>query len=246
MLPMEPKNLAFESYGRSIRATFYTGPGGDSLQVCMMWPDSSFRMNILGETFQSRTKSFFRQIQDIKVNDRSFDDLYLLQSNDEGRFLELMTPETRREIDVFFRFGNQHRVNDFCQLFINGGVLCLRRPIPRKDSRSFIATMDQCVNVVRALTPDFDKELDDIVIGNLQERVVAEVAANRQKANSSIELENSKPLLEESVCCLVCGDPIKDQVVFCRTCRTPHHRECWDYFGRCSVYACGEQKHQIL
>lgn len=40
--------------------------------------------------------------------------------------------------------------------------------------------------------------------------------------------------------CQVCGDAIHDDVVYCRRCRTPHHRECWEYNGRCAVYGCGE------
>lgn len=39
--------------------------------------------------------------------------------------------------------------------------------------------------------------------------------------------------------CPVCGDSILDDLVYCRRCGTPHHRECWSYVGRCSVYGCG-------
>jgi hypothetical protein len=43
--------------------------------------------------------------------------------------------------------------------------------------------------------------------------------------------------------CKVCGDPFDgEEVVFCRVCDTPHHRDCWRYFGGCSVYACGERR----
>jgi hypothetical protein len=39
--------------------------------------------------------------------------------------------------------------------------------------------------------------------------------------------------------CNVCGSPMASGVVRCSSCRTPHHRECWDYIGTCSTYACG-------
>jgi hypothetical protein len=43
--------------------------------------------------------------------------------------------------------------------------------------------------------------------------------------------------------CKVCGDPFDgEEIVFCRVCDTPHHRDCWRYFGGCSVYACGERR----
>jgi hypothetical protein len=42
-----------------------------------------------------------------------------------------------------------------------------------------------------------------------------------------------------AVVCKVCGEPITDQpVVICAQCRTPHHRECWEYVGACSIYGC--------
>lgn len=38
--------------------------------------------------------------------------------------------------------------------------------------------------------------------------------------------------------CPVCGDPLEPPVCRCIVCRTPHHAECWDYFGSCAIYAC--------
>lgn len=38
--------------------------------------------------------------------------------------------------------------------------------------------------------------------------------------------------------CGVCGDPIGAAFVLCHDCGTPHHRACWEYFGRCSIYSC--------
>jgi hypothetical protein len=42
------------------------------------------------------------------------------------------------------------------------------------------------------------------------------------------------------VVCKVCGEEIQHDLVYCRRCRTPHHRECWQYNGMCSVFGCGE------
>lgn len=38
--------------------------------------------------------------------------------------------------------------------------------------------------------------------------------------------------------CPVCGTAMKDRILRCEECRTPHHAECWEYMGRCSTYAC--------
>jgi hypothetical protein len=42
--------------------------------------------------------------------------------------------------------------------------------------------------------------------------------------------------------CPVCGEPLKADVVRCVRCRTPHHRECWNYSQACAIYGCGEKK----
>lgn len=38
--------------------------------------------------------------------------------------------------------------------------------------------------------------------------------------------------------CKVCGDPIVNPEVLCVICRSPHHRDCWDFVGSCSIYGC--------
>jgi hypothetical protein len=42
--------------------------------------------------------------------------------------------------------------------------------------------------------------------------------------------------------CKVCAEAIdQGPVIFCASCRTPHHRECWEYIGACSIYGCGSK-----
>lgn len=48
----------------------------------------------------------------------------------------------------------------------------------------------------------------------------------------------------EQVVCRVCGEEIREGMVFCRRCKTPHHRDCWQYVGRCCVFGCGETEFQ--
>jgi Prokaryotic RING finger family 1 len=53
-------------------------------------------------------------------------------------------------------------------------------------------------------------------------------------------LEQHAAQVVECAVCRVCGEEIHEGLIFCRRCKTPHHRECWQYVGRCSVFACGE------
>jgi hypothetical protein len=38
--------------------------------------------------------------------------------------------------------------------------------------------------------------------------------------------------------CQVCGTEIAGAPRLCERCDTPHHADCWEYTGRCSVYGC--------
>ena len=38
--------------------------------------------------------------------------------------------------------------------------------------------------------------------------------------------------------CKVCGELIESPAVLCSVCRTPHHRDCWEFVGACSIYGC--------
>jgi hypothetical protein len=38
--------------------------------------------------------------------------------------------------------------------------------------------------------------------------------------------------------CKVCGELIVTPPVVCVSCKTPHHRDCWEFVGSCSIYGC--------
>ncbi len=60
-----------------------------------------------------------------------------------------------------------------------------------------------------------------------------------------LEVETSRPVFWEEVLsssegrCPVCASPFGGRTTRCAKCATPHHRDCWDYAGGCSTYACG-------
>ena len=38
--------------------------------------------------------------------------------------------------------------------------------------------------------------------------------------------------------CPVCGEEATGAVRTCENCGTPHHADCWEYAGKCALYAC--------
>jgi hypothetical protein len=57
------------------------------------------------------------------------------------------------------------------------------------------------------------------------------------------EQSTAQPI--DSAMCQVCGESIESEMVICRRCKTPHHHDCWNYFGRCSTYGCGETRYYV-
>ena len=55
-------------------------------------------------------------------------------------------------------------------------------------------------------------------------------------------VENEGAIAIGDATCQVCGEMIVVDMVFCNRCKTPHHRECWEYFGSCSVFGCQESR----
>jgi len=47
----------------------------------------------------------------------------------------------------------------------------------------------------------------------------------------------------ESAKCRICGEQIYFSRVMCSDCDTPHHLDCWEYNGCCSVYGCGSKRY---
>ncbi|MBI4865452.1 MAG: hypothetical protein HY816_00730 [Candidatus Wallbacteria bacterium] len=61
--------------------------------------------------------------------------------------------------------------------------------------------------------------------------------AAKDGAGGGIELGGLK-VFGCQAACPVCGEPAEGEVRTCEKCGTPHHRDCWDYAGRCALYAC--------
>lgn len=57
------------------------------------------------------------------------------------------------------------------------------------------------------------------------------------KADPGIRFEKDS-FEQRGALCPVCTAALTGPFVRCRDCKTPHHRDCWTYFGRCSTFGC--------
>jgi hypothetical protein len=44
--------------------------------------------------------------------------------------------------------------------------------------------------------------------------------------------------------CPICTTVLREPLVRCERCRSPHHQECWEYLGRCATYGCDPKSRQ--
>jgi hypothetical protein len=54
-------------------------------------------------------------------------------------------------------------------------------------------------------------------------------------------IQSDEAQLIDDARCAVCRENLVHELVVCRRCNTPHHRECWEYGGGCSTYGCGSR-----
>ena len=83
------------------------------------------------------------------------------------------------------------------------------------------------------------RELQQFTVKSLD--LYDEMMVTKSVGIDFVRQEHAIPEMKEAFC-QICGDPLDDKVVFCKSCKTPHHMECWQYNGACSTYGCGQKK----
>ena len=53
-------------------------------------------------------------------------------------------------------------------------------------------------------------------------------------------VNGDQPQIIDHANCRICGEEMSAEIVVCRRCQTPHHRDCWEYAGGCATYGCRE------
>lgn len=141
---------------------------------------------------------------------------------DEQYVIQTDTPDEARR---FLSTGVQWHIDRICRLMGNGDVYVrVERGIITVRKRPFIRLYPDLEQLVRLSLELYEQAL------LTQNAGIAYVAGEGP---------------DGPVICKVCGDDLDHEVVICHRCQTPHHRECWQYYGACSTYGCGETKFDV-
>jgi Prokaryotic RING finger family 1 len=183
------------------------------------WPDRGLRCEIYPEDILGGFRKLLG-VEDIEIGSPQFDAAFIINANSRAAARELLTPDVQGTI---FRLaalepgGYAAGLRRGVQVKWGGGLLTVTKPC----YLSSYGALEQFVSLSGQL-------------------YVAAVASR----TSGIEFigEVQEPDAVESQC-QVCGEPLAQDLVYCASCHTPHHRECWEYFGGCSTYACGQKRY---
>jgi hypothetical protein len=177
------------------------------------------RLEIFPQRFQEGDVRYLN-VDDIQVGDAEFDPRWVVKSDDAPFAKEFLDAKTRQAVeDLRSLVGN-----DRLLVSLNGSRLMVRK---------------------QEILSKFD---DLVVFAELASHVCDRVLQFWQRQSGIEIMDEPASSAAEAVdpTCQVCGAKIPGEVrVYCRRCRTPHHKDCWEFNGQCSTYACGEKRNML-
>jgi hypothetical protein len=157
-----------------------------------------------------------RATRPVATGDTDFDHEYVIRANDVEMSRDFLSP------------ANRSKVAALHQIVHRGGMLVSINPermlvqVDRnlgKNSESLAWVVKQALSLHDGLV--------EAVTRRMSEGVVI------SDGDGAWQEDQGPPT------CKVCGEPIDDsEIIVCAACNTPHHRDCWEYVGACSIYGC--------
>lgn len=208
--------LSFEHQGAWVLVDVHATGGKHKTyytQVHIAWPDKATRCEVYPERFTSRLGKMLG-MQDVEIGSPEFDRDFIITGSSARDLRELLAPPVQHSIYNLRRLF----YNDHIYVSISSGKMLVKK-------LGLIRQEAQLEELILAALELYDRALG--TKGDGIEIVAASVAA----------------ATGAEVVCQVCGETIERDAVHCRRCKTPHHEDCWEYFGGCSTFGCGEKRH---
>lgn len=214
--------VTFAHDGASALLDVYATGGKNSTLYTQLtftfYHNSSFRCEISPEGFFQEIGKFFG-MQDIEVGYRTFDDHFIVKSDDVEMVRNFLNAAVQQELIKL----KQLRRNNHIYLSMNSSRLLIKKLSLLNRLEDLIAFYESS--------------------GRICDEVMTLLGASGAGAIQILDV--SFDGVEATPVCQVCGEEVTGNKVICRRCRTPHHRDCWEYNGGCSVYACKERRYIV-
>jgi hypothetical protein len=207
--------LAFNHHGATVQVDIYTTGGKNSRAYTQVHLVWPDKTTRC-EVYPERFASRLGKMlgmMDVEIGSPDFDRDFIITGNSTGHLRALLTPEVQRAIYRLRRL----LANDDIFISINRGRMLVKKLGLLRDEARLADYISAAL------------DLYDCAAG-LESRGV-----------EFLEQAAADPTTE--VVCQICGEAIVEELVHCRRCKTPHHEDCWQYFGGCSTFGCGEKRY---
>jgi hypothetical protein len=171
------------------------------------------RLRIVVDGFWESLKRAFGS-EDLEIGDAAFDQAFVIQGSPLNWVRATLDAETRTRICRLSALGSG---------FLRGSSVSLEA-----------GPTGVMVAVPRNLVGD----------GEALESFIGEAIALfrrlRESSEPGVRFLSADQVVKDGRC-PVCEHPFGGDVRSCDACATPHHADCWAYFGGCSTYACARR-----
>ncbi len=157
-----------------------------------------------------------RGTRPVRLQDPAFDRTYIVQANDHEMARDFLGQNVR------------HSVENLQRMVHPGGMLVSINPerLLVQVDRNLGQSSEALAMAVREALIIHDGLLEGV---------------NRRMSQGIAIMDRTEAWEEDAgpPICKVCGEAITvGAVIVCAACNTPHHRDCWEYVGSCSIYGC--------
>jgi hypothetical protein len=167
----------------------------------------------LGHQVSADPKRKLLGLHDLEIGSPEFDALFVIQGNPPQKVRELLTPPLQAALLGLAKWQNMHAPD--LHLHLRGSNLRITKHRAIQNEIELSRFVQFCAEIQKCL---------------------------EQHLPSGIEFVAATALPQETEC-QVCGQPLTGHIVFCASCKTPHHLDCWQYFESCAVYGCGQSRY---
>ena len=212
--------MRFPHAGRTVLLTYRSRAGENhsyTTSLTIPWVNGKLRCEIFPESPVSALRKLIG-MQDIEIGSRRFDDQFVITGNDEAAIKALLTPDVQLLIGRLYKLKAKHGWVDHVYLHISGGSLTVTK-------NEYLASLAELEPFIQLFLDLFD--------------AAAHISAAGIEFLGAVSVQSADASGEAVPHCIVCGEALRTDLVSCRSCRTPHHKDCWQYFGGCATYACG-------
>jgi hypothetical protein len=204
--------------GESRTVLSYSHHGEDvQTHLTMSLYDIRLRLELRPQGISQRIGKYFG-MQDIEIGVPVFDNAFIIQGSHEREIREFLREDVRHAIMAIVTCGT--RASHDLHLQLGGGTLRITKHEHYTSEQELSKFVRSCFKLLTLI----QKPLADGI--------------------QFVEERPATPVEETE--CQVCGDPLTEKVVHCLKCKTPHHLDCWQYFGSCSVYGCGHRRYIVF